>query len=321
MTVNFLRLLNLLKDGQLHSGEDLSKQLGLTRASIWKQIHKIKELGIEVEAITGQGYRLPGGLDLLDGDALTSALAPKVEVVYEPLLTSTNDYLLDYLRSSMHPMPLVVMTEAQTKGRGRHGKSWQSSFAKTILCSLYWPFEKDFHQLAGISLVIAIATVQALEKVGIDSVKIKWPNDLYVGDKKLAGILVETQREAEGLIHTVIGVGLNHYSGSHLKSEQREFIALDTFAQDVPTRQNLSITLVETLLDALQLFSDAGFGAFLAQWKRYDMLAGKRIAVKQHNGICEGVAKGVNPVGHLEILTQTQTVYIDSGYESMVILG
>ena len=318
-----LPLLNLLKDGQFHSGEHLSMQLGLTRASIWKQIHKIKQLGVPVDAITGKGYCIPGGIDLLDFDFIRSALTAFFDVELIGLFTvkSTNDYLLEFIKKHPSQKPIVVLSEMQTAGRGRQGKYWHSPFAKNILLSCYWSFSCDFHHLAGLSLVLAIACVQALEKLGIEDLQIKWPNDLYAKGRKLGGILIETQREGEGLIQAVIGIGINYYTMQDEHLIDQQVISVEQLMNNhLPSRNQSIVTLVRFLTTHLEQFTHMGFKTFLSNWKQYDMLAKKKVEIERNAKKIQGMAIGINELGHLQLDINGELISIDSGYDRLSII-
>lgn len=223
------KIILLLKDGNFHSGEQLGKTLQLTRSAIWKSINQLKTLGIEIESCTNRGYKIPGGLDLLNKEDILNRLDcfnktadfnkketntstfPLIHIDIFDSLPSTNDYLLELCSASTSPKKTVAcFAERQTKGKGRLGRIWISPFAKNLYFSLLWHFPNDPSELSGLSLAAAIAVVQTLKQFGItDDLSLKWPNDVLWKNQKIAGILIELTCEAHNICSTVIGIGLN----------------------------------------------------------------------------------------------------------------
>ncbi|MGY8862292.1 MAG: biotin--[acetyl-CoA-carboxylase] ligase, partial [Pseudomonadales bacterium] len=205
------QLLHLLADGQFHSGTDLGQHLNMSRAAVWKQLKGVEALGVKLHRVRGRGYRISGGLDLLDVEAIQRQLPvldPTFNVQLQMSLPSTNQTLMQrQQQQSIHAE--VILAEVQTSGRGRLGRHWQSPFGQNIALSLGWSFVGGAAALEGLSLVVGVALAQALGDLGVHQVQLKWPNDVLVGGKKLAGILLEMRGDATGPCNVVIGIGLN----------------------------------------------------------------------------------------------------------------
>ncbi len=200
-----LHILQTLSDGEFHSGEALGNALGISRAAIAKHIKSLSEWGVDIYRIQGRGYQMARPMPLLDEAKLMVGSVQKLELI--PVIDSTNQYLLDRVNESEKGR--ICLAEYQTNGRGRRGRQWISPFGSNLYLSMYWRLDAGMAAAMGLSLVIGIAAVEALEAMGIEGVKLKWPNDLYYQDKKLAGILVEMSGQAGGAAHLVIGMGLN----------------------------------------------------------------------------------------------------------------
>jgi len=206
------RLLHALADGRTHSGEALAREFGVTRAAIWKQVGKLSDWGLEVDAVPGEGYRLTRPLDLLDAATLRAALQPetaarlaKLEVFTE--LGSTNRQLL---REAPPSAKLdVCVAEFQTAGLGRRGRTWTTPLGAGVCLSVGWHFAEMPAELPALTLAVGVVVRRVLERVAGLSVALKWPNDLVFDERKLGGILLEIQAEAHGGAHVVVGVGLN----------------------------------------------------------------------------------------------------------------
>ena len=205
-----LTLLKLLKDGRFHSGQALGAALGVSRSAVWKQLQHLEaELGLSIHKVRGRGYQLSAPLALLD-PAEISAQAPSCNwpvLVYDSI-DSTNAEALRAIERGQ-AAPFVVLSERQTAGRGRRGRKWVSPFAENIYYSLVLRIEGGMRQLEGLSLVVGLAVMQTLRELGIAAAGLKWPNDVLVGQKKIAGILLELVGDPADVCHVVLGVGIN----------------------------------------------------------------------------------------------------------------
>jgi BirA family biotin operon repressor/biotin-[acetyl-CoA-carboxylase] ligase len=206
-------VLPLLADGEFHSGQQLADVLGISRTAVWKQLKKLEELGLEVEASKASGYRLPGGIELLDAQKIQSGLGTSASPVLTRLwldsaVDSTNAEAMRQLQQG--PCAgLVCLAEQQTAGRGRRGRSWVSPFASNLYLSVVWEFEGGAASLEGLSLAVGVAVAQGLENCGAGGIELKWPNDLLHQGRKLGGILIEMVGDAAGSCQVVIGIGIN----------------------------------------------------------------------------------------------------------------
>ncbi len=201
-----LALIKLLADGQFHSGEALGESLGISRSAISKHIKVLQLWGLDLFRIQGKGYCISTSIELLDCDKILSQVkCPQLELI--PIIDSTNQYLLD--RFGLLPKGAVCLAEYQQAGRGRRGRQWLSPFGSNLYLSMYWRLDAGMAAAMGLSLVVGVAIAETLQSLGADEVRVKWPNDLYYRDKKLAGILVEMTGQAGDAAHLVIGMGLN----------------------------------------------------------------------------------------------------------------
>ena len=201
-----LTLLKLLKDGRFHSGQALGAALGVSRSAVWKQLQLLEaELGLSIHKVRGRGYQLAAPLTLLDPAAIKQ-LAPSCDwsVLVFDSIDSTN---AEALRAIEHGQsaPFLVLAERQTAGRGRRGRKWVSPFAENIYYSLVLRIEGGMRQLEGLSLVVGLAVMQTLRELGVSAAGLKWPNDVLVGQKKIAGILLELVGDPADVCHVVLG--------------------------------------------------------------------------------------------------------------------
>ena len=205
-------MLHALADGRTHSGEELARAFGITRAAVWKQVAKLADFGLAVEAAPGAGYRLPRRLDLLAAVALRAALEPSVAARLATLevfteLESTNERLLTAAPAAGKLD--VCIAEFQTAGRGRRGRRWNAPLGSGICLSVGWQFAGMPAELGALTLAVGVAVRRVLARVAGVTIELKWPNDLVFDERKLGGILLEIKAEAHGGVHVVAGVGLN----------------------------------------------------------------------------------------------------------------
>ncbi|GAD81427.1 bifunctional biotin--[acetyl-CoA-carboxylase] ligase/biotin operon repressor BirA [Vibrio ezurae] len=290
-----LKLINELSAGSFLSGEQLGEQFGVSRAAIARHIKSLQDLGIDVYSVKGKGYRLEQSLDLLDPQLLQSRLNSPVEVI--PVIDSTNQHMLG---QQDLPSGSVCVAEYQTQGRGRRGREWVSPFGSNIYYSMYWRLEAGLPAAMGISLVIGLALVEALERLGIQGLKLKWPNDVYHNNQKLAGILVELSGQAGDAANLVIGIGLNVSMPEHVQGIDQPWTSLKEISdKQTMTRNDIVVSMTETLHNAITIYEQKGLQPFLSQWNHYDNFLDQPIKLIMGNKEVIGVCKGINEQGAL----------------------
>lgn len=295
------QLVEVLSDGKFHSGNALGSQLGLSRAAVWKQIAGLRELGLQIDSVKGKGYRLKGSVELIKEEEVLQQLTARARKSLGGLsvhwqLESTNRYLMD--NAARLPNGQVCLAERQTAGRGRRGREWISPFGANLYLSVLWRFDKGAGALSGLSLALGVATVRALERVGVSGAALKWPNDVLWAGRKLAGILVELTGETEGPCDVVIGVGVNVNMPSLAENSIDQPWA--DVAEIAPVGRNrLAAALMSTILECLDEFSREGLDAFSADWRRYHAHEGVTVRLELPGRPVEGKAIGIDRTGAL----------------------
>jgi BirA family biotin operon repressor/biotin-[acetyl-CoA-carboxylase] ligase len=310
------QLLDLLGSDTAHNGETLAQALGMSRAAVWKKIEALRALGVEVVGRAGTGYSLARPLERLDGADIRARLTPAAraalcELRVESVVDSTNAMLRE--RAASLRSGTVLLAEAQTAGRGRRGRSWASPFAAGFLGSLFWRFDRGLADLGGLSLALGITLAETWRAQGVD-VRVKWPNDLWIDDHKLAGILVEAGGEFHGPSHVVAGLGFNFILPA------RMLLGLDQPVTDLaahlvtPLARNDAIArCLEALLGAMREFEQAGFAPFVARWPAVDALQGRDVDVHAATGRWRGIARGIDDHGRLQVLADDGMHAVDAG--------
>lgn len=206
------KILNLLNNANDYiSGQALAEQLGVSRQAIWKGINALKESGCVIDSVTNKGYRLISLPEHLNEAAVKGFLKTNVigkNLIVLDSVTSTNDYLKK-LGSEGCANGTVVATREQNKGKGRLGRVWQSKRDDNVMFSLLLRPNISPSEVATITPIAGLAVCKALrEFTGLDF-KIKWPNDIILGHKKLVGILTEMSAEFDAVEYIVTGIGIN----------------------------------------------------------------------------------------------------------------
>lgn len=305
--MNLIPLLELLSDGSSHSGEALGASLGISRAAVWKQVRQLKDMGVGIQAITGKGYCIPGGLQLLVREKIVSALDARVSAAISAVdvhfsTSSTNTDAMIIAASGADSY--LVLAEHQTQGRGRRGRTWVSPFGHNLYFSLLWSFQSGVAALEGLSLVCALAIRRALLRQSFSDVEVKWPNDVLFRKQKLAGILLEVSGDVVGPCKVVIGVGLN--IDMPLKAGRgidQPFSDLKSMGGRPVDRNLLAAVLVSELVAAIELFQQQGFEPFLDEWMRSDTYCDHAVEVHSGQHITTGICRGVDGSGRLLLET------------------
>lgn len=312
-----LELLNFLREAESFiSGEVLAARVGLSRAGVWKRLHRLKALGYHIEGEPRRGYRLVGAPDKLFPAEILHRLDTRIlrgPVYHFETAESTND-AAKILGVQGVAEGAIVVAETQTAGRGRLGRAWLSPPGQGIYASLLLRPPLPPNELPQITLSTAVSLVRALTRTVGVTPGIKWPNDLILKGKKLGGILTEMETESDQIRYLVVGLGLNvnntdfppELAGratSLLKAEGRSFPRL---------------TILKAWLEEFEIlytqFLARGFPEILEEWKQHSVTLGKYVAVRQGPRQVEGLAMEVTPDGALVLETaRGEEVKVTSG--------
>jgi BirA family transcriptional regulator, biotin operon repressor / biotin---[acetyl-CoA-carboxylase] ligase len=316
------QLLNLLADGEFHSGEVLATRLGVSRASVFNALAGVANYGVLLQRIRGRGYRLARPWQRLERDEILRWLgkdAGLFNIELLPQTTSSNTSLLQRAGPAVAnggaPGGSVLAVELQTAGRGRMGRIWHSGLGTALTFSLLWRFDCGLNALSGLSLAVAVAIVRTLNKRGAQGVQLKWPNDILAEQGKLAGVLIEAQGDMLGPCAVVIGIGLNCSLPASLAPQiGQSACALDEVCAAMPTRNQLLAMLLLELARVLRQFAKSGFAAFREEWERYHFHQNKQIRLQMGDGqtVC-GIARGVSNSGELCLETAQGMRRFNSG--------
>jgi len=296
------------------SGEDLSHELGISRAGVWKHIESLREEGYEIEAFPHLGYRLISIPDRLTEIELkwqlkTDIIARKIYSYKET--SSTNDAAY-HLAASGEKEGSVVIAESQTAGRGRMGRFWVSPKSKGAYFSVILRPDILPKEVSSITLFSALSVAKTIREMANLAAFIKWPNDVLINNKKICGILTEMNAETDKINFVIIGIGININTKEEL---------LPKGATSIMEAQGAEISRIELVkgifknLDKYyKLFNSGQIAEIIREYKEFSNFLGKRIQVAYHDAKLEGYAIDVDKEGAL-------ILRMDSGLNERVLAG
>ena len=312
------RLLTLLADGRVHSGTELGRALGVESGVVRRSIRDLRRRGLEIGTLRGRGYRLGAALELLDAERIRTELGvaglrrlERIEVL--PEVDSTNRHLLRAAREE-GAAARACFAEYQSAGRGRRGRAWCSPLGGNLYLSLSWRCAAAPRELAGLSLALGTAVADVLAALGESDLRLKWPNDLVRGGRKLGGLLAETSiLPAQGTL-VVAGVGLNvAMAGAASIGIEQPWTEIEGVRAGTVGRNRLAAKLLAGLLEATERFVARGFGDFRAAWTRLDAARGRAVTVHTPRGEIHGMARGVDSSGALLVDTGGRVETLNAG--------
>lgn len=315
------RLASYLSTSEFRSLEEIAVELGCDQSVVSSHIAELRQLGIDIISVTGQGYLLKTVIEFLGKDTILKTIDSAVRHQLTGLKIETS---VDSTNSALQRLPVlqqhanVILAEHQSTGRGRRGRRWFSPFARNVYLSLGWKFEKPLSELACLPLVVALATAHALGRAGLQGHLVKWPNDILLDGRKLCGCLVEVQGESKGPCHAILGVGINvHMPVSDITAGiDQPWTDLNSH-KPACSRNKLVVLLLEELVGQLGLYAEQGFAPFQAIWQPLDALYGQVISVSSGNDSFEGTAGGIDETGALVLDTGKEILRFHSGEASL----
>ena len=296
-------MLELMADSHFHSGSELANCINISRSGVWKQIQVLQNLGIEISAIPGKGYRLSKPLELLNESTIISQLNPDslqhlAGIRLHNEIDSTN---ADLMRSQAQAIPTgtVSLAEFQNAGKGRLGRQWVSPLGRNIYLSLLWRFQGGPGVISGLSLAVGVIIIRTLQQLGISEAGLKWPNDIVCQGRKLAGILLEVSGESFGPCTVVLGMGINLYMpAAQAETINQPWTDIESMLPDhLLSRNQLVAELLNQLLPMLADFEQNGLSPYLAEWRSRDSLAGKKVMLSLGSSKRTGIAAGISNEG------------------------
>jgi len=311
------KILEILeKKGDYVSGEEISKEIGISRAAIWKHIKKLRELGYEIESKTNEGYKLIKSPEKQIEFELERLLDTKIigkKILFFEEVDSTNNKAKQIALEENEGT--VVISEMQTSGRGRRGREWYSPKGGIYVTFILKPNISP-EKASQLTLVSSLALVETLNAINNNlNAKIKWPNDVLVSGKKISGILTELSSDMEKINYIVVGVGINlntekeilPENGTSLKIEMKEEVSIKLFLKSFLEHYDL----------IYQEYLNGGIDQIIEKWKNNSDTLGKKVKIMGINETFEGLAKDIDENGALILETKEKEIKVYSGDVSL----
>jgi len=317
-----LKLISLLSDGKFYSSSYLCAELSISRAAISNRVARLSVLGLHVDSVKGRGYCLRAPIELLDRVLISRSISEEclAQIGVLSVVGSTVSTNEDALNSGLLQGYGVYLSEYQTGGKGRRGKSWVQGFGSGLAVSIVKDFELGLSRLSVMSLWVAVAVCEVLSVCYGEKFKIKWPNDIYVDNQKLAGILLEAKTEVGGQVRLVTGVGIN-YVKEHIDGGgiDQPWVALSQLtAVDHLGRNVLLAQIIERIMFYLSRVASDDVGSDISEhWAKYDYLTGRSISVESLGGSVVGMYEGLDLQGNLMLRTDDGVISVNAGEVSV----
>ena len=312
------KALELLGRGETVSGEQLAKELGVSRNAVWKVMNRLRQGGYKIDAVTNRGYRLLSAPDLLCETEIsrwltTKEIGRKLEI--HELLDSTNNRA-KALAAESAPHGTVVIADSQTGGRGRRGRSFFSPEHSGIYLTVILRPKCTPEQASLLTSMAAVATARAIEKTAEADVKIKWVNDLYLNDRKICGILSEAgmNMETGQLDHVAVGIGVNTARMAFPPELQEIATSVGNETGAAPDRNRLA---AEILNELEKLYDEQDSAAFLRESRRRSNVIGRDITVIEGDKRYPARAVDIDSRGRLIIETPEGRTRLNYGEVSL----
>ncbi|AHD05224.1 biotin--[acetyl-CoA-carboxylase] ligase [Paenibacillus larvae] len=299
--------------GEYLSGEQLSRELGVSRTAIWKHIQAMKQQGYRFEASRRKGYKLLEEPERLDVERLKSLLKTDIfgQTVHYAEETASTQNLAASLVSEGAKHGTLVVADAQNQGRGRHGRHWFSPKGKGIYMSLLLRPKVPIFFAPQLTLVAAVALCRTIQKLYGLNIGIKWPNDLLIGGRKVSGILLEISGEDERLKHIIAGIGIsaNIEAGDFPEDLREVATSLEAELGYKVDREELIAAFLQEFEQIYVLYMEKGFAPIRTLWEAQSISLHRTIRVRTSDGEFEGIAECLDDAGALVVRTPGNKIY------------
>ncbi|MCD4866135.1 bifunctional biotin--[acetyl-CoA-carboxylase] ligase/biotin operon repressor BirA [Pseudomonas sp. PLB05] len=307
-------LLKLLSDGKFHSGVELGEALGVSRSAIWKRLKTLEDdLGVEVFKVPGRGYRLEEPLSLLDAERIAGEGGWPVAVLAS--IDSTNAEAQRRLQQQQQP-PFALLAEHQQAGRGRRGRAWVSPYGKNLYLTAVVSSQGGIQKLQALSLTMGLAVIRTLQQLGVEDARLKWPNDVLVRGRKLAGILIELSGDPQDVCQAIIGIGIN-VNMRMANDIDQPWISMAEVLGGLQDRNQVASLLLREIDSLWQIHRQSGFAALRGEWERYHGWQGRAVTLSSGVRCIQGTVAGVAEDGAILMRVDGQTQAFSGGELSL----
>lgn len=320
--MNKSKILTLLKNSSdFISGQQLCEKLGVSRTAVWKYIKQLKEDGYEIESISNKGYRLLSIPDILSKDEIMEGLSTnslgKEMHIYDKI-DSTNKHAKRLaLEGANHGM--LVIAEQQTQGKGRMGRKWISKDKSGIWMTLILRPKNHPNQASMLTLLAGLAVVKTINQLTDIKAWIKWPNDIIINQKKVAGILTEMSSEIDYINYVIVGIGIN-VNTEEFDLEIKD-IATSIFIENKKeyNRSHIIKRILELFEEYYEKFlANGSLKPFIQEYMELCITMNKEVKVIKGQDTFIGYAQRINEYGEIIIIDKNERIHkINSGEVSV----
>ncbi|MBS6196474.1 MAG: biotin--[acetyl-CoA-carboxylase] ligase [Clostridiales bacterium] len=293
------------------SGQDLCETLGISRTAVWKYMKQLKEEGYEIEAVPNKGYRLVEVPDVLGESEIRSRLTTRWagrQVCFLEEVDSTNTHA-KRLAEAGAASGMLVVTDTQTRGKGRRGRTWESPKASAIYMSLLMRPEIRPDRASMLTLVMGLSVAQAIKNVLDLDTSIKWPNDIVLDKKKLVGILTEMNAQMDYIEYLVIGVGINANISYFPPELQDKATSLQLYLGHPVNRAELIAETMKTFEKNYEIFEKTqDLSGLVEAYGQVSANDGQQVRVLEPGNEYTGIARGINEKGELLVEREDGTI-------------
>ncbi|AXF54908.1 biotin--[acetyl-CoA-carboxylase] ligase [Salicibibacter kimchii] len=312
MKHNLLQVLAEMKDGYV-SGQQLSERLGVSRTAVWKHMENLRKEGYVIEAVPRKGYLLKERPETLSEAEIKAGLSTQSigqTTVYQPTVTSTQTLAKEAYREGT-PHGTAAVASEQTGGRGRMERLWESPEQTSLSVSIVVKPDISLREAPQLTLVAAVAVAEALQHTTELPVQIKWPNDIYINNRKISGILTEMQAEADKMQMMIVGIGLNiNQKQTHFLDDLREK-ATSLYVES--GKEWSRVQILQALFISFEKWYDIwienGFEDIREAWEKYAALYKRPVKAVQGNKTIVGHMMGINREGVLQLKDENGNVH------------
>lgn len=307
------KVLKLLNKEQYLSGQKMADQLGVSRTAVWKSIQNLKKDGYKVDSVTNKGYMLTKSSDKLNETLLSSMVSQSdlfTDIIYRESVDSTQKVAFQNITEKHHPF--IVVSNEQTEGRGRFNREWLSPKSSGLYMSAVLKPDISISEIIKFNLFISLAIAHAIEKSFDLNAVIKWPNDIYINNKKVCGFLTEVISE-NSMIQTIIcGIGINLYETDAVKEiENATSIESELFKND---RMDIDMELflnhlIKEIEHYYELFLSVPFSSVKNDWISKSIIFGKQMRISEVNRTFMGKPVDITDDGFLIVADETGEIH------------
>ena len=313
--VGLLKILNFLEshESEYLSGQDLSDVLKISRVAVWKHIEKIRSLGYRIDSKQKRGYKFVNRTEKLLPWEITKKIKSKFigrRIYYFDEIDSTQNYALQ-ISNNTNENGAIIIAEKQTHGKGRLNRKWYSPEGGIWLSVIIHP-ELQISDATIIPLAASLALCESIKKVHKIKTDVKWPNDITVDDKKVAGMLIDTSIQGNKVENLVLGIGINFAVNiqqieKRLKKSTNFYGVTSLFPEkNSPSKIELLVQFLLELEKVINSLIKGKNAQIIRDWSKHTNMFGKAISVNTGNGKISGIAKKIDSDGALIIKTGTK---------------